>query len=498
MVGISSGGSVGDQFTGNMANALLTGANGSGSASSTTHAAVSGGNIVIRDTANQTQDTANLSRDAAHAHGALSPVFDREKEQTRLREAQLIGEIGNQVADTVRTQSDINGLNAAKEKHPGLSTDELRKTSEYKAEMQTYGTGSTFQKGIQAATAAVQGLAGGNLGQAISGAAAPYLAEQIHKLTEGNPEAKAMAHAVVGAVTSWAAGNGAAAGAAGAVTGELMEQLVMDQLYPGKKVSELTETEKQTISALGSLAAGLAGGLTGDSTAGVMAGAQGGKNVVENNALGSVLAAANKQKPGTTANYESGTQAAIKEACSGGTPVSCQLAVAAMGTIISPWILPEAVAISGAIGAGAVGAIDYGLTGSVDPKNVIGAYWTGALTRYTGFKSTVAINAAGGAITSYIDGKNPFLYGTISGVGGAIGYGIGNKIIIPIADDIFNPTWKTLRWDDIGMGISRPSTLNPIPAITGTAGGGLAGETFNVLTDPNASLGNEKEIRNEK
>ena len=136
-----------------------------------------------------------------------------------------------------------------------------------------------------------------------------------------------------------------------------------------------------------------------------MAGAQGGKNAVENNALGSVLAAANKQKPGTTANYESGTQAAIKEACSGGTPVSCQLAVAAMGTIISPWILPEAVAISGAIGTGAVGAIDYGLTGSVDPKNVIGAYWTGALTRYTGFKSTVAINAAGGAITSYIDGK---------------------------------------------------------------------------------------------
>jgi hypothetical protein len=284
------------------------------------------------------------------------------------------------------------------------------------------------------------------------------------------------------------------AGAAGAVTGEYLAR----QLYPDTPRDRLSEEQKQTLSALSTLAAGLAGGLAGDSTADAIAGGQTGKNAAENNNLAQVLAAAEANKKGTIEKWQADKQAEIEKACNSGTPVSCQMAVAAMGTIISPWILPEAVAISGAIGAGAVGAIDYGLTGSVDPKNVIGAYWTGALTRYAGFKSTVAINAAGGAITSYIDGKNPFLYGTISGVGGAIGYGIGNKIITPIADDIFNPTWKTLRWDDIGMGISRPSTLNPIPAITGTAGGGLAGETFNVLTDPNASLENEKEIRNDK
>lgn len=39
-----------------------------------------------------------------------------------------------------------------------------------------------------------------------------------------------------------------------------------------------------------------------------------------------------------------------------------------MEIVISPWILPEAMVISGTIGAGAVGVIDYGLTGSVDPK----------------------------------------------------------------------------------------------------------------------------------
>uniref|UniRef100_UPI001F20AA72 VENN motif pre-toxin domain-containing protein n=1 Tax=Yersinia thracica TaxID=2890319 RepID=UPI001F20AA72 len=47
----------------------------------------------------------------------------------------------------------------------------------------------------------------------------------------------------------------------------------------------LSEDQKQTVSALATLAAGLAGGLTGDSTADTVAGAQTGKNAVENNFL---------------------------------------------------------------------------------------------------------------------------------------------------------------------------------------------------------------------
>ncbi|BAN95171.1 hypothetical protein E05_04050 [Plautia stali symbiont] len=151
--------------------------------------------------------------------------------------------------------------------------------------MALWGTGSDIQKGIQAATAAIQGLAGGNLVQAASGAAAPYLAEQIHKYTADNQAAKAMAHAVVGAVTSWAAGNSAAAGATGAVSGELMGQLIMHSMYPGKQVSDLQESDKQIISALSTLAAGLAGGVTGGSSASALAGAQTGKNAVDNNSL---------------------------------------------------------------------------------------------------------------------------------------------------------------------------------------------------------------------
>lgn len=62
--GISSGGSIGEQFAGNMANALLAGGGNSGHAEGTTQAAVSEGTLIIRDKENQKQDVADLSRDA--------------------------------------------------------------------------------------------------------------------------------------------------------------------------------------------------------------------------------------------------------------------------------------------------------------------------------------------------------------------------------------------------------------------------------------------------
>ncbi|QBR51765.1 hemagglutinin repeat-containing protein [Erwinia sp. QL-Z3] len=305
-IGISSGASMGGQFAGNMANTLLAGAGGSGHAEGTTQSAVAQGTIIVRDKANQQQNVDDLSRDTEHANDSISPIFNKEKEQKRLQTAQLIGEIGVQAMDIARTQGQIEATKAGKAelaakgvKEPGENATKeeraawnkaLTETSGYKTAQQQWGTGSAIQQGIQAATAAVQGLAGGNIAQAVSGAAAPYLAEQIHNMTttkgpDGkdvvNTQANLMAHAVVGAVTSWAAGNSALAGASGAVMGEYIAQ----QMYPGVDRKDLTEEQRQTISALGTLAAGLAGGVVGDSTADAVAGAQAGKTSLENNNL---------------------------------------------------------------------------------------------------------------------------------------------------------------------------------------------------------------------
>lgn len=302
-VGISSGGSIGSQFAGNMANGLLVGANNSGHDSSTTHAAVSDGTLVIRDQDKQTQNVSDLSRDVEHANQTLSPIFDKEKEQKRLQQAQLIGEIGNQAMDIARTEGDIRSINAGKAelekngiKEPGKDAtkeqwkaynEKLHATDSYKATQKQWGTGSSVQQGMQAATAAIQGLAGGDIGKAIAGGAAPYLAEVIHTQTTDlktgkvNVEANLMAHAVLGAVVAQASGNSALAGASGAVMGEYIAQ----QMYPNVDRKDLTEEQKQTISALGTLAAGLAGGIASGDTAGAVAGAQAGKNSLENNEL---------------------------------------------------------------------------------------------------------------------------------------------------------------------------------------------------------------------
>ncbi|HFO9634239.1 TPA: hemagglutinin repeat-containing protein, partial [Escherichia coli] len=176
-VGISTGGSIGGRFVGNMANNLLVGANHEGHADSTTQSAVSAGNITIRDTQSQKQDVADLNRDAAHANQTLSPIFDREKEQQRLQQAQLTGEIGNQVADIARTEGQIAGekakrdpaaLNQARAEleaagKPFTEQDVAQRAYNNGMAASGFGTGGKYQQAIQAATAAVQGLAGGNL-----------------------------------------------------------------------------------------------------------------------------------------------------------------------------------------------------------------------------------------------------------------------------------------------------------------------------------------------
>ncbi|HFN5093562.1 TPA: contact-dependent inhibition effector tRNA nuclease [Escherichia coli] len=297
-ISLSGGGSFGDKFQGNMPGGMISAGGHSGHAEGTTQAAVADGTITIRDRDNQKQNLANLSRDPVHANDSISPIFDKEKEQRRLQTVGLISDIGSQVADIARTQGELNALKAAQDKYgpvPADATEEqrqaylakLRDTPEYKKEQEKYGTGSDMQRGIQAATAALQGLAGGNMAGALAGASAPELANIIghHAGIDDNTAAKAIAHAILGGVTAALQGNSAAAGAIGAGTGEVIASAIAKSLYPGVDPSKLTEDQKQTVSTLATLSAGMAGGIASGDVAGAAAGAGAGKNVVENNYL---------------------------------------------------------------------------------------------------------------------------------------------------------------------------------------------------------------------
>lgn len=299
-VSLSGSGSFGDTFKGKMPGGMISGASHSGHAEGTTQAAVADGTIIVRDRDNQKQDVANLSRDTEHANDSISPIFDKEKEQNRLKAVGLISDIGSQAADIARTQGEIaarnamtdpEALKAAKEKLKSEGnanpSDKQIVNQAGQTAMEKYGTGSDIQRGIQAATAALQGLAGGNIAGALAGASAPELAHLL-KSTEGDPTVNTVAHAILGGAVAVLQGNSAAAGAAGAAgaaTGELAAHAIASLLYPEvKDLSKLSEDQKQTIVTLASVSAGVAGGLAGGSTASAAAGAQGGKNAAENNA----------------------------------------------------------------------------------------------------------------------------------------------------------------------------------------------------------------------
>ncbi|WP_445227682.1 hemagglutinin repeat-containing protein [Enterobacter roggenkampii] len=334
-VGFSSGAGVAGNLVSNMASTMLAGMGGSGHAEGTTQSAVADGAIIVRDQANQKQDVSTLSRDTDHANGSIDPIFNKEKEQKRLQTAQMIGEIGNQVADIARTNGKIAATEAANEKMKTAGSDarnaaisQLKKDGKEVTDQaihdqmyQTFyneafnqsgmGTGQSTQRAITAATAAIQALAGGDIKAAIAGGAAPYIANAIaNAIPEKDLKGRVLAHAVVNAALAAASGRDAASAAAGAAVGELAGKIAVDGF--GKQVSELSEEEKQTVSALATLASGLAGGLVGDSSANAVAAAQAGKTTVENNYL------SNQQRSERDKEFD---------ACKGNT--SCQLKVGA-------------------------------------------------------------------------------------------------------------------------------------------------------------------------
>ncbi|WP_244986460.1 VENN motif pre-toxin domain-containing protein [Rosenbergiella epipactidis] len=305
---MNSGGDPAGQLIKNAATSLLAGAQGAGSAESVTHSAISQGTLVVRDLAEQSQSLASLSRDVEHAHQTLSPIFDKEKEQNRLREAQLISSIGAQVANIAETQGKLSATKTAQEKlaqltpaqqeeikaqwleqHPGQQLDERKWVeSVYQQFYQQaindsgLGVGGSVQRAIQAATAAVQGLAGGEFGTALAGGAAPYIANFIGH-SDLDTLGKQLAHATVNAALAAAQGKDPLAMAAGATSAELVG-IIASQGF-GLEANQLDEDKKQTVSALATLAAGLAAGLVGGDTESTLAGMQAGKVTVENNWL---------------------------------------------------------------------------------------------------------------------------------------------------------------------------------------------------------------------
>lgn len=159
--------------------------NANGNASGTTHSAVADGSIVVRDQENQKQDLNDLSRDTENANGHIDKIFDKEKTEQNQALAQAISEVGVQTMQNVGQQMQINALqdalsrlsktDAYQKATPESQQAMLNNDPQYLAAQKEYGIGSPFWTAGTAISAALAGLAGVDMIQALADELAPYL-----------------------------------------------------------------------------------------------------------------------------------------------------------------------------------------------------------------------------------------------------------------------------------------------------------------------------------
>ena len=509
----------------------------SDSASSTTKSAVEQGQLIIRNQDEQQQNIADLSRDTKSANNPLKQIFDKQKELDKIETVELIKDIAQQAKsitqkyDRIQAQKDIENnkelLSKAEalKQYNDLSDEDKAKISfeKFYTDNQDYwyyaavdtqleankqkgnniGTmGSDVSKGIDTATAIITGIITGDMTGGLAGASAPWLAEQIKIQAGDNETARLVAHAILGAVVAELQGNSALSGGAGAVVGEVAADIIRKQLY-GKDVKDLTEEEKQTISALSQLASGLAvaagGGNFGDASAAISSS----KNAVENNYgdyVGYAFYNASKTKCGDDPECINKTTMEIMQGQKefmdkyGKPIIIAEAAALTLPALIS--VLPESAIIGGTISGGGNAVGQYLTTGKVNSNDVI--IWTGVgmfTGGYgTGLWGTTGWGIAGGATSSYLKDENPIIGGLIGGSSSFVGYGAGKLVENPL-QSWFNPVAnKYIHETNRGfLGITGHYTESSIPAWGGSLTNSGTSELFNKIVNDRL-----KENNNEK
>ncbi|CAH0444654.1 hemagglutinin repeat-containing protein [Ralstonia pseudosolanacearum] len=231
----------------------------SGSASSTTRSAISGGAITITDGAKQQQLTgqtaaetvASINRDTSNTGGALAPIFDKDKIQAGFEIAsQFINQVGTfvsnrvQEADAKRKDADRLEKQAA---DPDAPLTEAQRQQLWEQAQQAradaidveskWGAGGTYRQIANALAAAAGGNVTGGSAQFMQSAVVNYVQQQgaayIGTLVAGGVVKEGSAehaglHAIVACAGAAASSQSCGAGALGAAASSLLTNLFTD------------------------------------------------------------------------------------------------------------------------------------------------------------------------------------------------------------------------------------------------------------------------------
>ncbi|MCX8728672.1 VENN motif pre-toxin domain-containing protein [Gilliamella sp. B2838] len=275
-------------------------------------------------------------------------------------------------------------------------------------------------------------------------------------------------------------GNSGLVGGAGAVGGELAAQVIRKTFYGDKNDNELTEAEKQNISALAQLATGLAiavaGGDVGDAGTAIAAG----KNSVENNFMAlQVMDEFDRDYRDGLLLFKGDEKAATDYA----NEMIRDRAIASgvvTGVIVGGIILPNSAIIGGSLNGAINAGMQYTLNddGSINWTDVGIASGVGVVTggAGTGFWGTIGWNATGGATSNYLKDEEPLIGAAAGAIGSGFGY-LGGKMLQGSLEKMFNPISKQYEWVPIGIWtITKPASHSSIPAISGGVVGSATGE----------------------
>ncbi|AZP14077.1 hemagglutinin repeat-containing protein [Undibacterium parvum] len=308
-----------------------------GSASSTTYATITDGNITIGGKATGSVKELGINTDAAKAHTALAAIPDIKvllKDQQAMSAAagtviatskQIAGDIA---ANAGKTQQAAQAVLDNQNSTAGQKEQAILTLNQAKQAQIDWSTGGDNSRALAVVTGIlVGGVAGQGGTQLAANASAPYAAAAIgdYFKTKGNENQtlQDLSHAVLGATLAYANGASAVGGALAGGGAELAAQILTKQLYPdafdanGKlQRDKLTPAQAANITALSSGIGALLSGVAGGTVLDAAVGGKVATNAVENNYLGQKRIAFNK--PSEQAQFD-----AAVAACAKGSAVDC-------------------------------------------------------------------------------------------------------------------------------------------------------------------------------
>ncbi len=502
----------------------------SSDATGTTYAAVSPGAITVRGDAGTGQDSsAGLSRDTAHANGAVQDTFDAQKVQNDMATQQSVRQVGMRVVGEVATvlQSRARAaLEKAKQAYAdsdavgdtaGMEQAQADMTAA-KQQLALWGNDGAARIGSHAVVAGLGAtMGGGSLAGAVGGTIVGDVA--------GNAASRALGDSVGGKLLSnvaagvaGAAVGGALGGSAGAISGSgsaLTADLYNRQLHPDEK-KWIDENEASYAKKYGLTLEQARDELTTQANLQVQNGSPGPWNQRASEFLGhahGMLPADGNSGPGYmfyatpeqkvdpnmyAGYYSNGAALNLPAASDIASSVNAEqanrnrlggatIAAATGGALIVGAPIATAVGstayavIGAATGGGMDAAGQYAQTGAIRPAQSLFAVATGAVTApigaSTGFISNVLLGGAGAGVNTAF---NNLFYGDSSSVLFASSVGATfNGAAYPIGLGLTKMTGQLLPpfVYPNGLNPNVPALLqgvrNPYPANIGAAAGSL-------------------------